>query len=604
MSVRNSIRDAIRSAIGLVEEVFNPQTLFRNGEQGVWYDPSDTTTLFQDSAGTTPVTASGQPVGLMLDKSKGLVLGPELVTNGTFDTGTSGWTPLNSILSFDAGTLRITEDGVNAPGEARQAVATVVGKSYIFTYQFIHTGSSNGRVFLGSVVSGGSSLGATATLTTSVASGSFVFVADSVSTLLRLQASTTAGGSDFANYDNISVRELPGNHATQPTAGSRPIYRRGDSRGVVNLLRWSEDFSNAAWIKNRCTVAPNNVAGSDGTLSADTVTATETNPNGMVVVGSVGVIGQTVAVATLRIKKGTGDHCLITLFDGTANGVRHWFNLSTGAVAGTNTIGSGWSKQGATISPAANGYYDVSFAVNKPAGVVLTSAIYPSVSANLTFGVTVGDVGYLERAQLNLGPTALPYQRNDSRLGGVATGASTDLHWLETDGVDDGMVTGNIDFTGTDKVSVFAGVRKLSDAAFGIVAELSADNNTNNGTLNLYADKAPRWVWSSKGSANAGVTSSDSYSSPITSIITGTGDISGDRAIMRINGELAASSSVDQGTGNFGNHPLYLFRRGGSSLPFNGWFYGLAITGRLATVATETVATERFLAAKSAVVIP
>lgn len=43
--------------------------LFASGEQGVWYDPSDFGTLFQDSAGTTQVTAVGQPVGKMLDKS-------------------------------------------------------------------------------------------------------------------------------------------------------------------------------------------------------------------------------------------------------------------------------------------------------------------------------------------------------------------------------------------------------------------------------------------------------------------------------------------------------------------------------------------------------
>jgi hypothetical protein len=43
--------------------------LFSAGEQGGWYDPSDFSTLFQDSAGTTPVTAAGQPVGRMLDKS-------------------------------------------------------------------------------------------------------------------------------------------------------------------------------------------------------------------------------------------------------------------------------------------------------------------------------------------------------------------------------------------------------------------------------------------------------------------------------------------------------------------------------------------------------
>lgn len=48
---------------------FSPASLFAAGEQGVWYDPSDLTTLFQDSAGTTPVTAVEQPVGRMLDLS-------------------------------------------------------------------------------------------------------------------------------------------------------------------------------------------------------------------------------------------------------------------------------------------------------------------------------------------------------------------------------------------------------------------------------------------------------------------------------------------------------------------------------------------------------
>jgi hypothetical protein len=43
--------------------------LFGAGEQGGWYDVSDMSTLFQDSAGTTPVTAVEQPVGRILDKS-------------------------------------------------------------------------------------------------------------------------------------------------------------------------------------------------------------------------------------------------------------------------------------------------------------------------------------------------------------------------------------------------------------------------------------------------------------------------------------------------------------------------------------------------------
>lgn len=48
---------------------FDPATLFAAGEKGWWYDPSDLSTLFQDAAGTTPVTATGQPVGRMNDKS-------------------------------------------------------------------------------------------------------------------------------------------------------------------------------------------------------------------------------------------------------------------------------------------------------------------------------------------------------------------------------------------------------------------------------------------------------------------------------------------------------------------------------------------------------
>lgn len=47
----------------------SPALLFEDNEYGAWYDPSDLSTLFQDAAGTIPVTGNGNPVGLMLDKS-------------------------------------------------------------------------------------------------------------------------------------------------------------------------------------------------------------------------------------------------------------------------------------------------------------------------------------------------------------------------------------------------------------------------------------------------------------------------------------------------------------------------------------------------------
>lgn len=47
---------------------FSPSALFANGEEGAWYDPSDLSTLFQNSDGTG-APAVGSPVGYMADKS-------------------------------------------------------------------------------------------------------------------------------------------------------------------------------------------------------------------------------------------------------------------------------------------------------------------------------------------------------------------------------------------------------------------------------------------------------------------------------------------------------------------------------------------------------
>ena len=75
--------------------------LFRNGEQGAWYEPSLTNgTLFQDSAGTTPVTAVGQPVGLMLDKSgRGNHCSQSTVINRAILHARKNWLLATDVLS-------------------------------------------------------------------------------------------------------------------------------------------------------------------------------------------------------------------------------------------------------------------------------------------------------------------------------------------------------------------------------------------------------------------------------------------------------------------------------------------------------------------------
>jgi hypothetical protein len=80
------------------------------------------------------------------------------------------------------------------------------------------------------------------------------------------------------------------------------------------------------------------------------------------------------------------------------------------------------------------------------------------------------------------------------------------------------------------------------------------------------------------------------YVAPITNVLTGIGDISGDQCILRVNGTQAASSTADQGTGNYGNYPLYIGRRGGASLPFNGRLNSLIIRGAQSTDAQISAA--------------
>lgn len=54
--------------LGPLATSFDPATLFASSEQGAWWDPSDLSTMSQDSAGTTPASV-GQPVGRITDKS-------------------------------------------------------------------------------------------------------------------------------------------------------------------------------------------------------------------------------------------------------------------------------------------------------------------------------------------------------------------------------------------------------------------------------------------------------------------------------------------------------------------------------------------------------
>lgn len=169
-------------------------------------------------------------------------------------------------------------------------------------------------------------------------------------------------------------------------------------------------------------------------------------------------------------------------------------------------------------------------------------------------------------------------------------------HYLKFDGVDDALATGSIDFTATDKITVFAGVRKLSDAATGVLAELSFSDGSQNGTFTFAAPSTTgenSYRFASKGTVTAVAGTGVFAAAPNTSVLTGIGSIADDVVTFRRNGTFIESGVTDQGTGNFGNYPLYIGSRAGTSLPFNGHLYSLIIRGAQSTDA-QIAAAEAF----------
>lgn len=173
------------------------------------------------------------------------------------------------------------------------------------------------------------------------------------------------------------------------------------------------------------------------------------------------------------------------------------------------------------------------------------------------------------------------------------------LWYLQFDGIDDFMLTTSIDFSIQSEMSVFAGVTKNSDSAIGMVSELSASIAANNGT---YAMLAPGTVGATYKMQFKGTLLSEclasGFAAPITNVLSGIGSF-GFNQFLRVSGVVTNGDAL-QGTGNFGVFPIYIGMRGGTTLPFTGFLYGLVVRGKYSDAATIN-STEQYLAGKSGV---
>lgn len=181
------------------------------------------------------------------------------------------------------------------------------------------------------------------------------------------------------------------------------------------------------------------------------------------------------------------------------------------------------------------------------------------------------------------------------------------LHWLAFDGTDDCLATSSIDFTATDAMSMFLGVKR-NNANTTVIVELSANAGGNAGTFYLVGGLDTGIIWNSEGytaMANGDIITLAAQiyvSAPETSVITATHDISGDLSTIRRNAVDGTSNTANKGAGNFGNYPLFIGARNQASLHLNGNIYGYIARGA-ASSAGDVDSAEAWMAGKAGVTL-
>lgn len=205
---KEDIVAAINSMVSRVEWLeYGPRSLSLRGEQGVWLDPSDLSTMFQDPVGTELVTKDGDPVGLILDKSQGMELGENLTPIIDFNDE-SRWTKGHH-------TNEISEDGktvttINTAGGIR-----LIGLDNGW-YKLSVEAFSNKTTFGVRDGYGGKIF---ARINGEFKQTLIVFISNN-----ELAFRNGYGGTSITIH-NMQLQKLKGNHAIQETAAARPVYR-------------------------------------------------------------------------------------------------------------------------------------------------------------------------------------------------------------------------------------------------------------------------------------------------------------------------------------------------------------------------------------------
>lgn len=210
-------------SFGLSKAIASPEgvgdiitSIFADGTDGFYFDFSKTDRLFQNLT-LTPADDAGENIYLGLEShswagrtyAQELAVQAEKVTNGGFDAD-ANWTK-GAGFTISGGTLNAA---AGSGSNAEQAGILTVGKWYRVSYEVTAYTAGSVQLLIGS--------GTAALSRSSVGVGSGIFQCTGNTSLYVNKNATFAG-----SIDNISIKEIPGNHGLQATAAAQPKWQTG-----------------------------------------------------------------------------------------------------------------------------------------------------------------------------------------------------------------------------------------------------------------------------------------------------------------------------------------------------------------------------------------
>ena len=197
----------------------------------------------------------------------------------------------------------------------------------------------------------------------------------------------------------------------------------------TNLITYSEDFSNAAWIKSGSTITSNAAISPDGTLNADKLIPNTTNSTHFVDRTGIGVSSN--GLASIFAKKGEYNRFAIRSYFTNGYAI---FDVNSGVVVSTSLVtatienfGNGWYRCSVNDTGSANYGYGIFVLQN-------TSTSINNFTGNGADGI------YVWGAQLEVGSYSTSYIVSNSgsattRIAEVCDGSGNASTFNDSEGV-------------------------------------------------------------------------------------------------------------------------------------------------------------------------